>query len=199
MPGSDYINLKTLSLDELAGVVNMYPWYGAAHKVLCQMMSRMGKDAWGREQYADAALYVADRSLVADIFRTGEKEDLSDKELEQVLKSLLDSVSGQEESARAVHVVGGDYFTQAQYDNVRTQEDNVFSKFAARVSMEGKSEKEVAPLVDDDFCTEPMAQIYAEQGYLEQATHIYSRLLLKFPEKSAYFAALMKNLTGKEE
>ena len=86
--------------------------------------------------------------------------------------------------------------TQAQYDDVSHTEDNVFSRFAVKASLEDSKEKDKAPKVkiDDDFCTEPMAQIYAEQGYLEQAKHIYSRLLLKFPEKSAYFAALIERL-----
>ena len=30
MVGSSYINIHTLLLDELVGVVNLYPWYGAA-------------------------------------------------------------------------------------------------------------------------------------------------------------------------
>ena len=37
-----------------------------------------------------------------------------------------------------------------------------------------------------------LAQIYAEQGYYDQAKRIYSRLLLKNPEKNAYFAALIE-------
>ena len=47
---------------------------------------------------------------------------------------------------------------------------------------------------DDDFCTETLAQIYAEQGYYDQAKRIYSRLLLKNPEKNAYFAALIEKI-----
>ena len=46
----------------------------------------------------------------------------------------------------------------------------------------------------NDFCTEALAQIYAEQGYYEQARAIYSQLSLRFPEKSAYFAALIEKL-----
>ena len=44
------------------------------------------------------------------------------------------------------------------------------------------------------FCTETMAQIYAEQGYFEQAKDIYSKLILAYPEKNAYFAALIRKL-----
>jgi len=53
-----------------------------------------------------------------------------------------------------------------------------------------KSEQEVL----DAFCTETLAQIYVDQGYYEQAKFIYSKLLLRYPEKNAYFAALIQKL-----
>ena len=39
-----YIDLKKLNLDELVGVVNLYPWFSGARKELCMRMSRMGAD-----------------------------------------------------------------------------------------------------------------------------------------------------------
>jgi hypothetical protein len=44
------------------------------------------------------------------------------------------------------------------------------------------------------FYTETLAQIYAEQGYYDQSKEIYSKLILAYPEKSAYFAALIQEL-----
>jgi hypothetical protein len=46
----------------------------------------------------------------------------------------------------------------------------------------------------NDYFTETLAQIYADQGYPEQAKQIYSALSLRFPEKSAYFASLIEKL-----
>ena len=54
-------------------------------------------------------------------------------------------------------------------------------------------------MLGDEFCTETLAQIYLDQGYYEQARHIYSRLLLKFPEKNTYFAALIQKLDEQVE
>ena len=45
-----------------------------------------------------------------------------------------------------------------------------------------------------DLYTETLAQIYAEQGYYEQAKNIYSKLILAYPEKSAYFASLIQKI-----
>ena len=187
MDRSGYINLKTLTMDELAGVVNLYPWYGAARRELCVRMAKMGGNAWGKEQYADAAMYLGDRRVVADIVRD-RAGDYSDKDLSTLLHSYISDEKKTQGYERTVHVVGGDYFTQAQYDTVRKDDDNVFSRFAVKSSLESGEDGDGA-LLDEDFCTETLAQIYAEQGYYDQAKRIYSRLLLKNPEKNAYFAA----------
>jgi hypothetical protein len=50
-----------------------------------------------------------------------------------------------------------------------------------------------------DFCTETLAKIYLEQDYTEQAIDIYSKLSLRYPEKSVYFAALIDEIKQKEQ
>ncbi|HPA36251.1 MAG TPA: hypothetical protein PLA16_07780 [Chitinophagales bacterium] len=45
-----------------------------------------------------------------------------------------------------------------------------------------------------DMMTETLAKIYTKQGKTDKALEIYNALLLKFPEKSAYFAGLIEKL-----
>ena len=196
MVAADYINLKSLTLDELVGTVSLYPWFGAARKELCLRMSRLGGSDWGDAQYADAALYVGDRRRISDIVRASRRPDFSDKDLKALLKSFIAPETAPDagtEAPRGVRVVGGDYFSQAEYDRVRKGEDAVFSRFAAQKAPVPAAEGAPAE-IEDRFCTETLAQIFAEQGYFEQAKSIYSRLGLFYPEKSAYFAALIENL-----
>ena len=192
MDRHDYINLKTLTLDELAGVVGLYPWYGAARRELCVRMARLGGETWGREQYADAALYLGDRSIISGIVRQGSREDYSDKDLEAILRSYIRQEEPEVEE-RPVRVIGGDYFSQSQYEKVRRSDDNIFSRFASGIRKEAADKKDTVE-VEDFFCTETLAQIFADQGRYEEAKRIYSKLLLKFPEKNAYFAALIEKL-----
>ena len=56
-----HIDLHSLTLDELTGVVNLYPWYAAARMELCKRMFALGPDAWTEEEFAAQALYIADR------------------------------------------------------------------------------------------------------------------------------------------
>ena len=215
MVENDYIDLRKLNLDELNGVVNLYPWFGGARKELCRRMSELGEGAWSDERYADAALYIGSRRIIAQMAHKGHSADYSDHQVRELLRAYIDEGVGEvhdEGQPRRVIVVGGDYFSAQQYDAVRKEGDSDFAAMAkggtAAVTgtagapgttsvgapvipsaSEGISEAQFT-----DFCTETLAQIYADQGYPEQAKQIYSRLSLRFPEKSAYFAALIEKL-----
>ena len=188
------INLRSLTIDELAGVVNLYPWFGAARKELCLRMSRVGGEGWGERDYAVNALYIGSRAVISDIVRSGKDRDYSDKDLETLLKAYTagGAAAEAETPKPKTRVVGGDFFTQDEYDSVRRTDDNIFSSFATKAK--GEESREKGGDILDTFCTETLAQIYIDQGYYEQAKKIYSRLLLRYPEKSAYFAALIQKL-----
>ena len=175
------IDLKKLSLDELLGVVEIYPWFGCARKELCLRMAALG-DKWSGSQYAEAALHIGSRRVIYDIMRTA-RTNTPDTD------ALMKTYSAPERKVRASY---GDFFSQNDYDNVRKKDDNVFASFAAAASSE--KESHAGTEVDADFCTETLAQIYTEQGYYDQAKSIYSKLILRYPEKNAYFAALIEKL-----
>lgn len=55
---------------------------------------------------------------------------------------------------------------------------------------------------DEGFLTDTLARIYIKQGYYAKAIFAYEKLVLKFPEKSIYFAAqieAIKNIMNKAE
>ena len=195
MVNGGYIDLGSLTIDELVGVVHLYPWFASARKELCSRMSRLGgEEAWGTAQYADAALYIGSRRIVSDLMRSTARKDYSDKDLKEILKAYISEkapVEEPKEEKQNVRVVGGDFFSKAQYESVSRKEDNVFSTFAAKSKSAPEKQER---FLDDVFCTETLAAIYVEQGYYEQAAKIYSRMRLLYPEKSAYFASLIEKL-----
>ncbi len=190
-----FIDIHKLNMDELNGVISLYPWFGAARAELCRRMSELGEGAWSDERYADAALYVASRRIIAEFARKGHETEYADADIKELLRAYIEEGKTEEKVQRKAsggRGRGGDYFSQEEYDSVRQADDNIYSAFA-RVE-DGTEVPVVKEESFNDFCTEALAQIYAEQGYYEQAKQIYSQLSLRFPEKSAYFAALIEKL-----
>ena len=187
---NNIIRLKELNLAELNGVINIYPWYGAARKELCRRMSELGEGAWSDEKYAEAALYIGSRRIIAKLARKGRETNYSDKSIKGIIQSNFSK-----EDKPSIILAGGDYFSQSQYNGVKKSDDNIFATFAKQAKDDGFVD--IGPEEAIDFCTQTLAEIYEEQGYPEQAKEIYSKLCLRYPEKSVYFASLIEKINNK--
>lgn len=126
---------------------------------------------------------------------------------------------------RHPYVVGGDYFSKADIDSLENKQENISLNYLkgagsatsggsatpGSAAMQGsgsaaeggaiakdESSGEISLEIDSPLCTETLASIYAQQGYYQQAIEIYSKLCLLYPEKSAYFATLVKEVKIKK-
>ena len=222
----DYIDLHALTLEELSGVVNVYPWFGAARKLLCERMKEMG--ALSDNLLAQTALYVGDRSILYYMVNGRAVRDpaVDYERARRVEQERLARESGagaaaggapdgeaagtggsgdaagstgaaysggRAAGARQIFVAGGDYFSQSQYNSVKKSGDDLFARFAVSSRPEGSHEGGELP-DEEQFYTETLAGIYVEQGYLAEAKKIYSKLSLRYPEKSIYFANLIDEI-----
>ena len=188
------IDIRSITLDELVGTVNLYPWYGVSRVELCRRMLGMG-NSLSQEQLAAAALFVPNRGLFAEMMRHAGKSAYTDKNVKSLLASYMEPAPAEpSQPQHQVRAVSGDYFSQAQYDQVQEGSDKLFPRMALRVRQEGRDISDESTDIADRFATETLARIFVEQGRPDQARRIYSRLILDFPEKSAYFASLIDNL-----
>lgn len=186
------MDIHKFNIEELSGVVELYPWYAGARMELCKRMAAMG--ALSEAQLAQTAIHLGSRSLLAELIKQGKSQDCSDKDAQKLSETYIGKSSREE---KRIYVVGGDYFSQNEYNEVRKSDDSIFAKFASKAKTEGiNSEK---PEEFNDFCTETLAKIYLEQDYAEQAIEIYSKLSLRYPEKSIYFASLIDEIKQKRQ
>ncbi len=65
-------------------------------------------------------------------------------------------------------------------------------KAAKKKALEENAKKSVTK--SDAIVSEPLANLLAEQGHLDDAKKMYEHLMVKYPEKSSYFAAKINNL-----
>ncbi len=108
----------------------------------------MGENGWDRSRYAEQALYVCSRSLVHSIWR----ESLQKKQ-------PVEAPAPKPKPSRQVFVIGGDYFSQEQYESVKKEDDNIFSSFLGKQdAAPAVPQQSAAPVMD--FCTESLAKVY---------------------------------------
>ena len=188
MVKKNLIDLKTLNLEELNGVVSLYPWFALARAELCRRMAVLGEGAWSDEKFAEQALYMGSRRLIFKLVEQAKAQG-SQAPVGELIEGYF-APGAKRREGRQVFVVGGDYFTAEQYEGVRLEQDDIFSSFAGPAA-----EQPVSPVEEfTDFCTESLAKVYLEQGYKDKAKEIYSKLSLRYPEKSVYFAALIEKI-----
>lgn len=100
-----------------------------------------------------------------------------------------------------IYVAGGDYFLPEELKNVQGSDLSSLSEGrdmgtcdSAAVSFSETGNEDGTEFTDAAFYTETLARIYAEQELYDRANEVYEKLILLYPEKSAYFAALIKDI-----
>ena len=192
------IGKNTPSIVELEGILKKYPWFAVGHKSLyTQLMAQ-------RQEYSSELIKRAAPYLYSpgELVRMARKEllkkslDNTNKEEKEVSQPLLVAVT--QEKGREVFVVGGDYFGVKDYKEVKEKEGDIFDSFKSSVvadpDVKVVVDKSNDQFSDDEYCTETLAKIYLSQGFLKRALDVYDKLILLYPEKSAYFATLKEEI-----
>ncbi len=216
------VSLKNNNIAELEKLVESYPWFAAARKELFLKMSAMGEE-YRRDALHRTVLYIyPDYSAFREAYVLSSAADVEESlyEEEQVCEVDLSEMSSfsspmvsadadspeaspdaeagilgpeprsePEPERKRIYVIGGDYFMPDDLRDVQGQD--LSSLDSSRKSQVSSDSSE---FTDETFYTETLARIYADQELYDRANEVYEKLILLYPEKSAYFAALKNDI-----
>lgn len=205
-------SLEGYQITDLEKLLETCPWFPIARKELFLKMSAMGeeyrKEALRRTVlylYPDYSIfregYILSSAAVSAEPEPDEQQvyELDFSERERFQEPDDDPIEIQHEDGtpeaypsvphREIYVVGGDYFMPEELKNVQNQDISLLS-----VSHETPSAGDGSEFTDETYYTETLARIYADQELYDRANEVYEKLILLYPEKSAYFAALKNDI-----
>ena len=203
--------IDKLNLRALEEYLELYPWYSAGY---LELYKRLGNTAVSGELLSKAAPRLFSRQPLYKLYveRNGSSNIPATTEIENNVSGEILEI-GAEQSDTKIITIGGDYFSRKDFENITLDRNQMLDKFIEdkpsllRSALDNKnreynntkSENDGFDTVfnDSEFYTETLASVYVEQGYYKRALEIYAKLILLYPEKNSYFAALVKDLKSK--
>ncbi len=209
------VDIKDLDIPALEGLVREYPWFAYARHLLLSKLAEKGKEHMEVQMQKCSAFIPCRRGVYLMTLKGKEVEDLSVIDFDEFNREFLEitgksdaEVEFDEEEKSDLTpkyvVLGADYFSKddfAQIEEVNpfkigklggTEDDSCEEGVKNQAFEPDEEDRDI-----DDFYTETLARIYAEQGYYEEAIKVYAKLILLYPEKSAYFATLVNEVKSK--
>ena len=173
------ISVRDLDSAELQQLLEDHPWFTVARK---EAIARQGgDDAALRRAVGQSALFFLSRDEAYRILAG---------------KAVRKPAETRKPASRQYYVVGGDYFGKEDFERLEQEGFSVTTPvFGARAGS-----VDVPPAVAEEIDTdrtmvsETLAEIYVQQELYARAIDIYEKLILLFPEKSAYFASLIEKV-----
>jgi len=127
-------------------------------------------------------------------------QERNSKEYESLKSKLLLSILNRKE----FHDCKLEYFTASE---IKENETDEIASLASQLQQNAPKIKfdpakhnadidlaALGEIEDIEFISETLAMIYAEQGYTGKAIQVLKKLIVQYPEKNAYFAALIETI-----
>jgi len=181
------VDIRQVSSTELEQLLEEYPWFNVARKeYLSRALGENPSEKAIREAVRHAGIFLLSRAEFVKLI-SGKKNYVPAREVEAPKQQY--------------YVVGGDYFGREDFEELERQglsvktpafgpiADSLGEKTAPDNQRQTKKRNDC-----DEICTETLAGIYFQQEIYPKAIEIYEKLILLYPEKSAYFATLIEKV-----
>jgi len=198
------------TLEELKSLTENYPWFSLAHQLLMEVSFR-NEDEIYKSYSANAIAYTSSRQNFYWRLQKPTEERLEEEEEEfelfkeaPISPTLKKKPIVEQPATPQFVVVGGDYFSSADFNQTTVTGDDPVSRFIIsqpkinpntsplnEIDYQDAPEKRRTPM---DYVTETLAKIYLNQQLYNLAIDTYKKLILQIPEKNTYFAAQIKEI-----
>lgn len=204
-------NIESMEIADLEALVNKFPWFGYARQALFMKLAENGCEFAGEQLKKCSAFLPLRHKIYYKAVNCANEETFPVIDFNEINKNIdfSDSAVEKEKSvsdnnAPRYIIIGGDYFTKEDLDSLEQVQAFDIGKLGSAKDESAEEYADIQRDVNNDiedesdiFYTETLASIYAEQGYYEEAMKVYAKLILLYPEKSAYFATLVNKIKSK--
>ena len=209
-----YSDIQSLDLMELEAALKESPWFSYLREIMLERLYRKDKEAFF-QTLSQSAVFLSSRKTLYDRINSPVEEEIA----EEIQTATEEKPLVQDEPVQRPRVIvaGGDFFSKEDLKTIDPEDDmelklkgSPFYRPAPEPAAEPKEKQDVSKprekrttLLKDDgsvnfddlaFCTETLGHIYAQQGFYDKAIEVFSKLILLYPQKSAYFAALVNEM-----
>lgn len=216
---NDPLSLSQVSLDRLEKVIADFPYCQVAHLLYVRNLYQQGSIHFD-QKLRIAAAYAGSRLQLKRLIQNTpvnpkpREEDVhprpsyskpESEPVESYPETITDEGFEEEQlDLKASKGVNTEYVEKKKEENQGRSKKELIDRFIKEepsISSSPKhqffkpSDAAKRSLEEhDDLFSETLARIYLKQGNAERAKRIYQQLMLKFPEKSSYFATQLKKL-----
>jgi len=178
------VDIHQASPAELEQLLEEYPWFNVARKeyILRQLDNPTEENV--RNALRHCGIFLLSRSEFIKL--------TAGKPISRTAHAEKPGMAKQQ-----YFVVGGDYFGKEDFEAL--EQEGLAVQTPSFCQMNPRDDfPEAKPVrrrnTPDDICTETLAGIYFQQEIYPKAIEIYEKLILLYPEKSAYFASLIEKV-----